>query len=97
MFCASSITPLAVYSMRASATCVDSTALSPVTVRGLTTPEKRMNSAPWLIAICFSPETTRLPFCRTSSTVTVMVPLKVLAALAPPLAFMLLAPLMSAF
>jgi hypothetical protein len=83
--------------MRASATWVDGTALSPVIVRGLTTPEKRMNSAPWLMAICFSPDTTRLLLGSTSITVTVMVPLKVLAALAPPPAFSELAPLMSAF
>ncbi len=83
--------------MRASATCVDGTALSPVIVRGLTTPEKRMYSAPWLMAICFSPETMRLPLASTSSTVTVMVPLKVLVALAPPLALSALAPLMVAF
>jgi hypothetical protein len=36
---------------------------------GLTTPEKRMNSSPWLIATSFSPETSRLPLGSTSITV----------------------------
>ena len=41
---------------------------------GSTTPERRMNSEPWLMPICFSPVTTRLPFGSTSITVTVMLP-----------------------
>jgi hypothetical protein len=35
---------LALYSMRASATCTDWTVLPDVMVAGFTTPEKRMNS-----------------------------------------------------
>ncbi|CAJ0994265.1 hypothetical protein SODG_006791 [Sodalis praecaptivus] len=81
--------------MRASATCVDTTALSPLMVRGLTTPEKRMYSVPWLMAICFSPTTFRLPLARTSATVTVMVPVKVFFAEAPPLPSKSLLPLAS--
>ena len=47
-------------------------------VLGLTTPEKRMNSEPWLMPICFSPRTSRLPLGSTSITVTVMVPVNTL-------------------
>ena len=47
--------------------------------------EKRMNSLPWLMAICFSPDTSRLPLGSTSMTVVVMVPVKVLLAAASPL------------
>jgi hypothetical protein len=61
MTCAESMKPLALYSMRASATCVEVTVLAAVIVFGLTTPEKRMNSSPSLRPICFSPETSRLP------------------------------------
>jgi hypothetical protein len=43
-----------------------------------------MNSEPWLIPICFSPETCRLPFGNTSITVTVIVPRKSLLLLASP-------------
>ena len=71
--------------MRASATWVDCTVLAPVTLTGLTMPEKRMNSLPWLMAICFSPDTSRLPLGSTSMTVVVMVPVKALLAAASPL------------
>ena len=81
----SSMKPLPRYSMRASATWVDCTVLAVVTLLGLITPEKRMNSLPWLIATIFSPETSRLPFGYTSITVTVIVPLKTLLAAAAPL------------
>lgn len=64
---------------------------------GLTTPEKRTNSLPWLISICFSPLTTRLPFGSTSVTVTVIVPLNVFAALAPPVDANLLPPVADRF
>ncbi|UWN48892.1 hypothetical protein ASALC70_01082 [Alcanivorax sp. ALC70] len=70
--------------MRASATWVEVTRLPTLISRGSTTPEKRMNSVPWLIRICFSPRTRRLPLPRISSTVTVMVPVKVLRAWEPP-------------
>ena len=53
-------------------------------VSGLTTPEKRMYSLPWLMAICFSPDTSRLPLASASITVTVMVPEKLLFAAALP-------------
>lgn len=66
-------------------------------VVGLTTPEKRTYSLPWLMSICFSPLTIRLPFDITSVTVTVSVPLNVLAALAPPPAVNLLAPVADRF
>ena len=59
--------------------------LAPLMVRGFTTPEKRINSVPWFMAICFSPTTCKLPFGRSLFTVTVMVPVKVLRAAAPPL------------
>ena len=39
-------------------------------------PEKRMNSTPLFMAICFSPTTIRLPFGSTSDTVTPIVPVK---------------------
>ncbi|MDT4818877.1 hypothetical protein FQZ97_519810 [compost metagenome] len=78
--------------MRASATSVEGTVLLPDTVRGFTTPEKRMYSVPWLMPICFSPLTSRLPLAMTSVTVTVITPLKVLLALAPPLALSVLVP-----
>jgi hypothetical protein len=39
--------------MRASATWLEGTALLPPTVRGFTTPEKRMYSVPWLIPSAF--------------------------------------------
>ena len=63
---------------------VDGTVLLPLMVRGFTTPEKRINSVPRLMAICFSPTTPRLPLGSSSFTVTVMVPVKVLRAAAPP-------------
>jgi len=43
-------------------------------------PEKRMNSVPLFMAICFSPATIRFPFGNTSITVTPIVPEKVLLA-----------------
>src|SRR3546814_1029805 len=61
----SSIVPLLRYSMRASATCVDSTVLEPVIERGSTTPENRTYSLPRLMAICFSPAICRLPLGRS--------------------------------
>ncbi len=71
--------------MRASATWVDGTVLVVEMFTGFTTPEKRMNSSPWLMASCFSPDTSRLPLGNTSITVTVMVPVKSLLAAASPL------------
>src|SRR5580704_8269919 len=61
-------------------------------VVGFTTPEKRTNSLPWLMSICFSPLTTRLPLGSTLVTVTVITPLNVLDAFAPPVPENVLAP-----
>lgn len=70
--------------MRAWDTWVDDTVFSPVMLRGLTSPEKRMNSVPWLIAICLSPRTRKCPLGITCITVTEIVPVNELFAWEPP-------------
>src|SRR5450755_1285939 len=80
MVCASSTDPVPRYSRRASATWIDETTLPASIVVGLTTPDRRTNSEPVLMPICFSPLTTRLPLGRTSMTVTVILPVKTLLA-----------------
>src|SRR5450830_1993061 len=77
---ARSIWLLVRYSTRATATWVEGTTLPMPMVSGLTMPEKRMNSVPLFMAICFSPATMRLPLGSSSITVTPMVPEKVLLA-----------------
>ena len=71
--------------MRALATWVELTMLPGCTTRGSTVPEKRSTSTFWFTPICFSPFTTRWPLGRTSTTVVVMEPEKVLALSVPPL------------
>ena len=80
-----------------SATWVDETTLPTAIRLGLTTPEKRTNSAPWLMPICFSPLTNRFPLGSTSITVTLMVPVKALLLALSPLPLKLLADLVPRF
>ena len=54
-------------------------------VRGSTVPVKRSTSTFWFTPICFSPTTIKCPLGNTSETVAVMVPVKVLALVVPPL------------
>src|ERR1700730_19315553 len=72
------------YSTLASATWVEDTKLPVCTESGLMTPENRTNSMPLSSETCFSPLTTRLPFSSTSTTVTPMVPVKLLLELTAP-------------
>ena len=54
------------------------------TTLGSTVPENRRTSTFWFTPICFSPATSKWPLGRTSTTVAVMDPEKVLALSVPP-------------
>ena len=71
--------------MYASATFQETTELSGAMSEGRTMPCMRTNSLPELIAIHFSPRTSRLPLAKRLATVTLSAPSSALLCLLAPL------------
>ena len=77
--------PVPPYWMRALAIRCDETVLSELTSSERTIPVTRMYSLPLLSMSHFSPRTTRLPLAKTLTTLTEILPVKLLDWLASEL------------